>query len=329
MASPALGKLEEYQPGEERFSSYIERVHIFFAANEVAAAKQVPVLLSVIGSQTYTILRDLLAPVAPMDTSLKDITAALAAHFEPKSFTIVERYHFHKRNQASSKSIADLVADLQRLASKCDFGDYLDEALRDRFVCGVHNEAIQRRLLTESKLTFTNAVEIAKSMEAAQSHTQSLKASPATVDQVHATMSEHSLSTSFVTPAPRTSAHNDPPPLARYPCHCCGSNAHMPAECGCKNLQCYKCGKIGHLERVCRSRGRGRQRGGRGRGRGRSTMWVNVDQSDPLAVDEQEWDVKTVGSSNAESPYKVKVQLNGAQTEMEVDTIGGNLQKKS
>ena len=98
MASPTLGKLEEYQPGEERFSAYMERVHIFFAANDVAAAKQVPVLLSVIGSQTYAILRDLLAPASPMATSLKAITDALTAHFEPKSLTIVERYHFHKRS---------------------------------------------------------------------------------------------------------------------------------------------------------------------------------------------------------------------------------------
>ena len=41
----------------------------------------------------------------------------------------------------------------------------MDEALRDRFVCGLRSEATQKQLLTESELTFTRAVEIAKGME--------------------------------------------------------------------------------------------------------------------------------------------------------------------
>jgi len=39
--------------------------------------------------------------------------------------------------------------------------------LRERLVCGVRNEHVQKRLLVEKDLTFAKAKELAKSMEAA------------------------------------------------------------------------------------------------------------------------------------------------------------------
>ena len=80
--------------------------------------------------------------------SLADITSAPKTHYEPKSL-VVEQYHFHKRDQAGGESIAAYIAELRRLAAKCVFAGYLDEALRGRFVCGVRGEAILKRLLSE------------------------------------------------------------------------------------------------------------------------------------------------------------------------------------
>ena len=79
-----------------------------------------------------------------------------------------ERFSFYRRSQLVGESVADFVAELRRLARNCQFGDFLDEALRDRLVCGLQNEAIQRRLLTEAKLTFAGALELAKAQEAAE-----------------------------------------------------------------------------------------------------------------------------------------------------------------
>lgn len=41
------------------------------------------------------------------------------------------------------------VAALHKLAEHCEFGDVLNDSLRDRLVCGLRNEAIQKKLLTE------------------------------------------------------------------------------------------------------------------------------------------------------------------------------------
>ena len=71
----------------------------------------------------------------------------------------------------------DFLADLRRLAITCEFGNFLDEALQDRFVCGLKAEGIQKRLLTEPDLTIARAVEIARGMEAAASETKEFKGS--------------------------------------------------------------------------------------------------------------------------------------------------------
>ena len=87
--------------------------------------------------------------------------AELKKHFEPKKVVIAECFNFHRRNQASDKSIAKYVAKLCKLTTNCDFGDYLKEGLRDRFICGLRSETTQKQLLTEAELTFQRAFEIA------------------------------------------------------------------------------------------------------------------------------------------------------------------------
>ena len=92
------------------------------------------VLLSIIGPSTYSILRSLLAPDSPQSKSLDTLIKVLKNHYDPKPIIVAERYHFHLRNQSSTETVADYIAELPRLATSCEFGSFLDEALRDRFV---------------------------------------------------------------------------------------------------------------------------------------------------------------------------------------------------
>ena len=76
----------------------------------------------------------------------------------------------HKRDQAADETISDFDAALRKLAIHCQFGDTLQEMLRECFVCGLHHHAIQHRLLSESDLTYKKALEILQEMEAADRH---------------------------------------------------------------------------------------------------------------------------------------------------------------
>ena len=55
-------------------------------------------------------------------------------------------------NQVANQFITKYIAELQRLATNCDFGEYLNDALRDYLVCGLSDTGIQKRLLSEENL---------------------------------------------------------------------------------------------------------------------------------------------------------------------------------
>ena len=54
------------------------------------------------------------------------------------------------------------------MTEHCDYGESLDSMLRDRLVCGINDERIQRRLLSEgATVTLEKGVDIAQAMESA------------------------------------------------------------------------------------------------------------------------------------------------------------------
>uniref|UniRef100_A0AAV2JZJ6 Retrotransposon gag domain-containing protein n=1 Tax=Knipowitschia caucasica TaxID=637954 RepID=A0AAV2JZJ6_KNICA len=105
----------------------------------------------------------------------KLVVTILRDYYEPKPLVIAERFRYRKCVQKSGQTATEYAAELRQLAAKCDFGDRLDEALRDGFVSGVSSEACQRKLLSEDRLTFARAVELAVNMETAHRDAQQLR----------------------------------------------------------------------------------------------------------------------------------------------------------
>ena len=66
-------QLQAFNPDTDTDSvtAYIERVHLFFAANEIPDKKTVAVFLSTIGGKTYELLRNLVSPNPPSYRSLR------------------------------------------------------------------------------------------------------------------------------------------------------------------------------------------------------------------------------------------------------------------
>ena len=117
-------------------------------------------------------LRNLLAPKPPAGKTVKTLSEILINHLKPQPIIIAERYLFYCRDQSENESITEHLADLRKLTLSCDFKDFLDQAFRDRFVCGLQNNSTRRRLLAKRKLNLKSVIELAKTMENANLETQ-------------------------------------------------------------------------------------------------------------------------------------------------------------
>jgi len=231
-ASPTIGSIGPFDESQEDWISYSERVEQFFAANDIPDGKKVPTLLSVIGGKTYSLLRNLTSPDKPSAKSYDDLVTILTTHLAPKPLVIAERFRFHKRDQKRGESISEYVAELKRLSQNCSFENALNDSIRDRLVCGLTSESIQRKLLSEANLTLQKATEIATAMEAAAKDATELqgKAKEAESQSVHKLRAKKQYSKC---------------------CHC-GRTNHQSFECFHKNAICRKCHKVGHIKDICK-----------------------------------------------------------------------------
>lgn len=169
-----IGRVPEFDPSKEDFESYLERFERWLDANEIVDGKKANVFLSVLGPTEYRLLKSLVEPRKCVELTYTELTEAMSTHFKPKPILIAERFRFYRRVQNTGEPLADFIIDLKKLASSCEFGQFLDDALRDRFVVGLAEEAYHRRLLTEKDLTFKKACDIALGLELAHKDTKEL-----------------------------------------------------------------------------------------------------------------------------------------------------------
>ena len=241
-ATRTIGRMQEFNPATETVMAFLECLQLFVDANSIADDKLVPTLLTVVGSEHYSLLRGLVSPQLLKDKSFDELVTLLKKHYDPEPIIIAERFHYYRRNQGSHESVGDYLAQLRRLASRCKFGAFLDEALRDRLVCGLDSEPTQKVLLTKANLTLDKALEIAQGMEAATLKAKELKGSH---------RSDAVLTVSSPPPVTTSSTQS---------CSRCGRGKHDPSTYRFKNATCHHCGKTGHIAPVCRSKAAGKPR---------------------------------------------------------------------
>ncbi|KAH9368511.1 hypothetical protein HPB48_007250 [Haemaphysalis longicornis] len=81
----------------------------------------------------------------------------LEDRYAPKVNEIAASYALFRGSEKEGESAQDFIAEIRRLAEKCNFATSLERMLRDRIVCGVRDEDVRRNLLTQQKLTLEQA----------------------------------------------------------------------------------------------------------------------------------------------------------------------------
>ena len=128
------GSVEEFNPDWEDWISYTKHLTQYFVANGISGEgdKRKAILFSSCGAATYQLIRNLVAPKKPTKKTFDEIITLVKDHHQPCLSTIVQRFNFHMQMQKPSETISDFVAQLHKLSEYCEFGDTLEDMLRDR-----------------------------------------------------------------------------------------------------------------------------------------------------------------------------------------------------
>ena len=302
----AHGTICEFDPQKESIEDFHERFEFYCLANNVRAAegeaadRKKALFITLLGQGSFSKLKSLAHPIAVADLSLDAILQHLSGHYQPKTIEIAERFKFFKRNQREKESVAEFIAELQTLAKTCNFGNYLETAIRDQFVCGLLDVKCQQELLCETELTAEKALQRAQAMEAVARETRNMRAGN-------------------INPAPGESCTNA---ISYGPCYRCGYKGHPASMCRFKTAKCHICQKTGHLARVCRSKkqaesGKKPTSGSTGKA-GVHQLQNEITTDDSSDSDGGLYNIFQL--SNPVAKFIVSVKINGVNIEMEVDS---------
>ncbi|XP_017891008.1 uncharacterized protein K02A2.6-like [Ceratina calcarata] len=237
-----IGSISEYSLDDD-WTSWCERLDMYILANEVREDKKVSLFLTLLGKDGYALLRNLTTPNLPSQTSFAELKQTMRQHLQPAPNPMAERYKFKECTQKEGEDIKRFLVNLKRLSTFCEFGDNLENSLRDQFVWRLSSDIIKKKLLGEKDLSYQRAVELALSLELAGKNAAEMKSpgSSATVN--------------YVASKGRTSSTNTKKEDSnvRY-CYCCGRTNHITVNCKYKQYGRNLCGKKGHLRNVCKNK---------------------------------------------------------------------------
>lgn len=161
--------LSEFGTGDD-WELYQERLEQYFDANLIPDGRKVSVLLTLIGAETYKVLRDSCDPVKPKDKTFNELGEILKKQFSPRVSVLKERVDFYELKQRLHESISDWYARVKNKAISCKFGEQLDNCVRDRFVTGMCRGRILDRVCEEEHTaTIATLYDVALKKEAAMS----------------------------------------------------------------------------------------------------------------------------------------------------------------
>ena len=89
----------------------------------------------------------------------------------------------------------------------CSFGNFLEEALRDRLICSLAHSSMQKKLLTAAKMAVLQGTQLIAEQAS---------------EEVHRLNYERQ-------------------------CQCCGESGHPTTACEFCQSTCYSCGECSHM----------------------------------------------------------------------------------
>ncbi|ODN00004.1 Transposon Tf2-6 polyprotein [Orchesella cincta] len=194
------------------------------------------------------------------DSPIVEVLKLMEAYIRQKRNPLLDRQEFHRRDQNAGESVDRYYAALRVLddacshegelqCAKCSITPELVDAdirIRDRFICGLRDKEMQRRVLAEqygSVLTMDKVLSLCTAVESSYSAGVSLGQHGHREVEVNNAQSAYKNKSKSVT--------FNHAPSNREKCKWCGAGRHRYENCPARNARCSHCKRIGHYETVC------------------------------------------------------------------------------
>ena len=164
---------EEWRRWEQQF-------RVYYTAAELVkkeAKTRIAILLHCAGPEAQDIHSNFVFSEADGDraSDYNSVLKKFKEYCEPRKNEVFEQYKFWQRDQHNGETVDQWVNDLRILLGSCEYGDQKEKNLRDSIVLGVADTRVKERLLRESDLALTKALDICNTAEASNVQLKTMK----------------------------------------------------------------------------------------------------------------------------------------------------------
>ncbi|XP_049521582.1 uncharacterized protein LOC125944700 [Dermacentor silvarum] len=225
--------------------------------NDRTEEAQVRTLLYTMGRQVRKIFQTF-GLTEEESRSYEKVKKKFDAHFVATKNIVYESANFHRRKQEPGESADNYVTALHELADRCEFAEFRDRMIRDRFMVGLEDAQLSETLQMDATLTLATALAKARLKETVHRQQLELRAvsNEATTGElgvVQRTTRKPSSNWEAGATAQQRQSLQGWPLGQRRPqgCQFCGRSSHPRARCPARSARCDHCGIKGHFAVVC------------------------------------------------------------------------------
>lgn len=193
-------------------------------------------------------------------TTYKASMKALEDIYVKQKNTILARHVLFSRKQRIDETISEYARALRLMANDCKFEavtatEHEEQAIRSALISGLHSRKIRERLLENSTLALTDALNQAITLETAEKDAQTIVTNSPQLNAVQITRDKESDNLAVASSSRISQNASTAPSFSSKSakrCFYCGGNVHPRIRCPASKATCNKCLKKGHFASVCR-----------------------------------------------------------------------------